>query len=128
MKISDSQLETLEKAIQAYGKELVRAYFGVTQQTIRNLQTGRYGLSSKNLLKLEELRIAMLNNRLPSGMQRIDSNGPSVAIEPPQVTTRSDNTAGLLRLLYMELPKLSETNLAKVYRYVVELQIKQESE
>lgn len=127
MKISDSQLETLEKAIQAYGKELVRAYFGVTQQTIRNLQTGRYGLSSKNLLKLEELRIAMLNNRLPSGMQRINSNGPSVALEPPQGITRSD-TAGLLRLLYMELPKLSETNLAKVYRYVVELQIKQESE
>ena len=126
MKISDSQLETLEKAIQAYGKELVRADFGVTQQTIRNLQTGRYGLSSKNLLKLEELRIAMLNNRLPSGMQGINSNAPSVAIEPSQGITRSD-TAGLLRLLYTELPKLSETNLAKVYRYVVELQIKQEA-
>ena len=109
MKISDSQLETLEKAIQAYGKELVRAYFGVTQQTIRNLQTGRYGLSSKNLLKLEELRIAMLNNRLPSGMQKIDSNGPGVAIESPQEKSR--DTAAELQLLNTWLQELSKAGL-----------------
>lgn len=120
MKISDSQLETLEKAIQAYGKELVRAYFGVTQQTIRNLQTGRYGLSSKNLLKLEELRIAMLNNRLPSGMQGINSNGPSVALEPPQGITRSD-TAAELQLLNTWLQELSKDELIKVIAFVAGL-------
>lgn len=120
MKISDSQLETLEKAIQAYGKELVRAYFGVTQQTIRNLQTGRYGLSSKNLLKLEELRIAMLNNRLPSGMQRIDSNGPGVAMEATQGITRSD-TAEELQLLVKWLQGLSKDELAKVIAFVAGL-------
>ena len=120
MKISDSQLETLEKAIQAYGKELVREYFGVTQQTIRNLQTGRYGLSSKNLLKLEELRIAMLNNRLPSGMQRINSNAPSVAIEPPQGQARSD-TAEELQLLVKWLQGLNKSELAKVIAFVAGL-------
>lgn len=120
MKISDSQLETLEKAIQAYGKELVRAYFGVTQQTIRNLQTGRYGLSSKNLLKLEELRIAMLNNRLPSGMQGINSNGPSVAIEPPQGQARSD-TAVERQLLTTWLQELSKDELIKVIAFVAGL-------
>lgn len=120
MKISDSQLETLEKAIQAYGKELVRTYFGVTQQTIRNLQTGRYGLSSKNLLKLEELRIAMLNNRLPSGMQRIDSNVPSVAMEATQGITRSD-TAEELQLLSKWLQGLNKSELAKVIAFVAGL-------
>ena len=120
MKISDSQLETLEKAIQAYGKELVREYFGVTQQTIRNLQTGRYGLSSKNLLKLEELRIAMLNNRLPSGMQGINSNGPSAALETTQADTRSD-TAEELQLLSKWLQGLSKGELAKVIAFVAGL-------
>lgn len=124
MKISDSQLETLEKAIQAYGKELVRAYFGVTQQTIRNLQTGRYGLSSKNLLKLEELRIAMLNNRLPSGMQRIDSNGPSVAMEATQADTRSD-TAVERQLIAEWTLGLSKGELMKVIAFIAGLREKQ---
>ncbi len=126
MKISDSQLETLEKAIQAYGKELVRAYFGVTQQTIRNLQTGRYGLSSKNLLKLEELRIAMLNNRLPSGMQKIDSNGPGVAIESPQEKSR--DTAAELQLLNTWLQELSKAELTKVIAFVAGLREQQKND
>lgn len=126
MKISDSQLETLEKAIQAYGKELVRAYFGVTQQTIRNLQTGRYGLSSRNLLKLEELRIAMLNNRLPSGMQKIDSNGPGVAIESPQEKSR--DTAAELQLLNTWLQELSKAELTKVIAFVAGLREQQKND
>lgn len=126
MKISDSQLETLEKAIQAYGKELVRAYFGVTQQTIRNLQTGRYGLSSKNLLKLEELRIAMLNNRLPSGMQKIDSNGPGVAKESPQEKSR--DTAAELQLLNTWLQELSKAELTKVIAFVAGLREQQKND
>lgn len=126
MKISDSQLETLEKAIQAYGKELVRAYFGVTQQTIRNLQTGRYGLSSKNLLKLEELRIAMLNNRLPSGMQKIDSNGPGVAIESPQEKSR--DTAAELQLLNTWLQELSKAELTKAIAFVAGLREQQKND
>ena len=120
MKISDSQLETLEKAIQAYGKELVREYFGVTQQTIRNLQTGRYGLSSKNLLKLEELRIAMLNNRLPAGMQGINSNGPSVAMEATQADNRSD-TAVERQLIAEWTLGLSKDELAKVIAFIAGL-------
>ena len=127
MVLSDSQLETLKTAVDRYGVTTVRNFFGITQPSLYNAIHRKNGMSSKNLLKLEELRIAMLNNRLPSGMQRINSNAPSVAMEATQADTRSD-TAGLLRLLYMELPKLSETNLAKVYRYVVELQIKQEAE
>lgn len=126
MKISDSQLETLEKAIQIYGKELVREYFGVTQQTIRNLQTGRYGLSSKNLLKLEELRIAMLNNRLPSGMQKIDSNGPGVAIESPQEKSR--DTAAELQLLNTWLQELSKAELTKVIAFVAGLREQQKND
>ena len=126
MKISDSQLETLEKAIQIYGKELVREYFGVTQQTIRNLQTGRYGLSSKNLLKLEELRIAMLNNRLPSGMQRIDSNGPGVTIESPQEKSR--DTAAELQLLNTWLQELSKAELTKVIAFVAGLREQQKND
>ena len=127
MVLSDSQLETLKTAVDRYGIAKVREFFGITQPSLYNAIHRKNGMSSKNLLKLEELRIAMLNNRLPSGMQGINSNGPRSAIEVTQGQTRSD-TAGLLRLLYTELPKLSETNLAKVYRYVVELQIKQEAE
>lgn len=77
-------------------------------------------MSSKNLLKLEELRIAMLNNRLPSGMQRINSNAPSVAMEATQADTRSD-TAEELQLLVKWLQGLNKSELAKVIAFVAGL-------
>ena len=103
---------------------------------------GKRGLAKRLNISEAALYLALRERRglRPDYMETIDSllqsggksieilrNAPSVATEPTQADTRSD-TAGLLRLLYMELPKLSETNLAKVYRYVVELQIKQEAE
>lgn len=84
MVLSDSQFEALKTAINRYGVTAVRNFFGITQPSLYNVVHRKNGMSSKNLLKLEELRIAMLNNRLPSGMQKIDSNGPGVAIESPR--------------------------------------------
>ncbi len=83
-------------------------------------------MSSKNLLKLEELRIAMLNNRLPSGMQKIDSNGPGVAIESPQEKSR--DTAAELQLLNTWLQELSKAELTKVIAFVAGLREQQKND
>lgn len=120
MVLSDSQLETLKTAVDRYGIAKVREFFGITQPSLYNAIHRKNGMSSKNLLKLEELRIAMLNNRLPSGMQRIDSNGPSVAIEAAQADTRSD-TAEELQLLVKWLQGLNKSELAKVIAFVAGL-------
>ena len=120
MVLSDSQLETLKTAVDRYGVTTVRNFFGITQPSLYNAIHRKNGMSSKNLLKLEELRIAMLNNRLPSGMQRIDSNGPSVAIETTQGITRSD-TAAELQLLNTWLQELSKAELIKVIAFVAGL-------
>ena len=102
---------------------------------------GKRGLAKRINISEAALYLALREHRglRPDYMESIDAllqssskstempgNAPGVAIEPTQGQISSD--AGLLRLLYQELPKLSETNLAKVYRYVIELQIKQESE
>lgn len=83
-------------------------------------------MSSKNLLKLEELRIAMLNNRLPSGMQKIDSNGPGVAIESPKEKSR--DTAAELQLLNTWLQELSKAELTKVIAFVAGLREQQKND
>ena len=124
MVLSDSQLETLKTAVDRYGVAMVREFFGITQPSLYNALHRKNGMHSKNLLKLEELRIAMLNNRLPSGMQRIDSNGPSVAIEATQADTRSD-TAEELQLLSKWLQGLNKSELAKVIAFVAGLREKQ---
>ena len=120
MILSDSQLETLKTAVDRYGIAKVREFFGITQPSLYNAIHRKNGMSSKNLLKLEELRIAMLNNRLPSGMQGINSNGPSAAIEPPQADTRSD-TAAECQLLSTWLQELSKDELVKVIAFVAGL-------
>ena len=124
MVLSDSQLETLKTAVDRYGIAKVREFFGITQPSLYNAIHRKNGMSSKNLLKLEELRIAMLNNRLPAGMQRIDSNGPSAALEPPQAPTGSD-TAEELQLLVKWLQGLNKSELAKVIAFVAGLREKQ---
>ena len=120
MVLSDSQLETLKTAVDRYGVTTVRNFFGITQPSLYNAIHRKNGMSSKNLLKLEELRIAMLNNRLPAGMQGINSNGPSVALEPPQGITRSD-TAAECQLLTTWLQELSKDELIKVIAFVAGL-------
>ena len=120
MVLSDSQLETLKTAVDRYGVTTVRDFFGITQQSLYNAIHRKNGMSSKNLLKLEELRIAMLNNRLPSGMQRINSNAPSVAMEATQGITRSD-TAAECQLLSTWLQELSKDELIKVIAFVAGL-------
>lgn len=120
MVLSDSQLETLKTAVDRYGVTTVRNFFGITQPSLYNAIHRKNGMSSKNLLKLEELRIAMLNNRLPSGMQKIDSNAPGVAMETTQADTRSD-TAEELQLLVKWLQGLNKSELAKVIAFVAGL-------
>lgn len=126
MVLSDSQLETLKTAIERYGVTTVRDFFGITQQSLYNVVHRKNGMSSKNLLKLEELRIAMLNNRLPSGMQKIDSNGPGVAIESPQEKSR--DTAAELQLLNTWLQELSKAELTKVIAFVAGLREQQKND
>ena len=58
MVLSDSQLETLKTAVDRYGVTTVRNFFGITQPSLYNVIHRKNGMSSKNLLKLEELRIA----------------------------------------------------------------------
>ena len=120
MVLSDSQLETLKTAVDRYGVTTVRNFFGITQQSLYNAIHRKNGMSSKNLLKLEELRIAMLNNRLPSGMQGINSNAPSVAMEATQADTRSD-TAVERQLIAEWTLGLSKDELMKVIAFIAEL-------
>ena len=120
MVLSDSQLETLKTAVDRYGVTTVRNFFGITQQSLYNAIHRKNGMHSKNLLKLEELRIAMLNNRLPAGMQGINSNDPSVAMEATQADTRSD-TAVERQLLNTWLQELSKDELIKVIAFVAGL-------
>ena len=120
MVLSDSQLETLKTAVDRYGVTTVRNFFGITQQSLYNAIHRKNGMHSKNLLKLEELRIAMLNNRLPSGMQRSDSNGPSAALEQPQGSTRSD-TAVERQLIAEWTLGLSKDECTKVIAFIAEL-------
>lgn len=120
MVLSDSQLETLKTAVDRYGVAMVREFFGITQPSLYNALHRKNGMHSKNLLKLEELRIAMLNNRLPSGMQRINSNGPSVAVETTQADTRSD-TAVERQLIAEWTLDLSKDELMKVIAFIAEL-------
>lgn len=120
MVLSDSQLETLKTAVDRYGVTTVRNFFGITQPSLYNAIHRKNGMNSKNLLKLEELRIAMLNNRLPAGMQGINSSGPSVAIEPPQGQTRSD-TAVERQLIAEWTLGLSKDELAKVIAFIAGL-------
>ena len=49
----------------------------------------------------------------------------SVPIAPMQIPNQS-NTSGIMRLLAIELQKLSEDELAQVYRFVVGLQLKKQ--
>ena len=120
MQLSAVQLQMLETACNRLGKVELARRLGITRQAIYDVLKRKSGLNPVALLKIQELLLETKSREMPG-------NAPSVAIEATQGQTRSD-TAGLLRLLYTELPKLSETNLAKVYRYVVELQIKQEAE
>ncbi len=120
MVLSDSQLETLKTAVDRYGVTTVRNFFGITQPSLYNAIHRKNGMSSKNLLKLEELRIAMLNNRLPSGMQGINSNAPSVAMGPPQADIRSD-TAVERQLIAEWTLGLSKDELMKVIAFIAEL-------
>ena len=120
MVLSDSQLETLKTAVDRYGVTTVRNFFGITQQSLYNAIHRKNGMHSKNLLKLEELRIAMLNNRLPAGMQRINSNAPSVALEATQADTRSD-TAVERQLIAEWTLGLSKNELMKVIAFIAEL-------
>ena len=120
MVLSDSQLETLKTAVDRYGVTTVRNFFGITQPSLYNAIHRKNGMSSKNLLKLEELRIAMLNNRLPSGMQGINSNGPSAALEATQADTRSD-TAVERQLIAEWTLELSKDELMKVIAFIAGL-------
>lgn len=59
--------------------------------------------------------------------QQTAASAPNVAIAPVQPSIPSD-TAEIDRLLAIELHKLSIEDKRKVYRYVVELQIKRQAE
>ena len=119
MQLSDVQLQMLEEACIRLGKAGLARRLGITRQAIYDVMKRKSGLNPVTLLKIQEFLIEAKSKELPV-------NASGVATEPSHDISHSN--AGLLRLLYQELPKLSETNLAKVYRYVVELQIKQESE
>lgn len=60
----------------------------------------------------------------PQSMQMATST-PSAPATPSQALNQSD-TAEIDRLLAMELQKLSIEDKRKVYRYVIELQIKRQ--
>lgn len=118
MELTDSQKKLIESAIHRFGVTGLARELGVTRYVFYDIQRRGRGLTPDKLEKIQQLML--------SKAKEMPGNAPGVAIEPTQGQISSD--AGLLRLLSQELPKLSETNLAKVYRYVVELQIKQESE
>ena len=118
MTLTDEQLELIESALQRFGVTGLARKIGATRSTFYEIRRRGRGLTPDKLEKIQQLML--------SKAKEMPGNAPGVAIEPTQGQISSD--AGLLRLLYQELPKLSETNLAKVYRYVIELQIKQESE
>ena len=119
MNLSDEQLQLIHSAMERYGTTGLARKLGISRHSLYSAIQRKSGLNHLTLQAIQQLMLAK--------SKEMPGNAPSVAIEPPQGQTSSD-TAGLLRLLYTELPKLSETNLAKVYRYVVELQIKQEAE
>ena len=118
MNLSDEQLQLIHSAMERYGTTGLARKLGISRHSLYRAIQRKSGL---NHLTLQAIQALML-----SKAKEMPGNAPGVAIEPTQGQISSD--AGLLRLLYQELPKLSETNLAKVYRYVIELQIKQESE
>lgn len=116
MILDDTNIKILEKAVERLGVTKLCSTLGISNSAYYVALKRKRGFTPDVWCRIIEI----------ARDEKMPGNAAGVATEPSHDISHND--AGLLRLLYQELPKLSETNLAKVYRYVVELQIKQESE
>lgn len=119
MKLSQEKLMLLQAAIKEYGKAGLARHLGITRQAIYDVLNRGSGFNPTTFAAIEKLM-------QPQAAQTAAS-APSVAIAPVQPSSPSD-TAEIDRLLAIELHKLSIEDKRKVYRYVVELQVKRQAE
>lgn len=118
MILSDEQKTLIESALVRYGVTGLARKIGATRSTFYEIRRRGRGLTPD---KFEQIRQLMQ----PQAAQTAAS-APNVAIAPVQPSI--PDTAEIDRLLAIELHKLSIEDKRKVYRYVVELQIKRQAE
>lgn len=119
MILDDNNIKILEKAVARLGVTKLCSVLGISNSAYYIALKRKRGFTPDIWCKIVEL--SQTDN------QQTVASVPSVAIAPVQTSSPSD-TAEIDRLLAIELHKLSIEDKRKVYRYVVELQVKRQAE
>lgn len=122
MELSEKDLELLQNAMRRFGVTGLARKLNISRNSLYSAIQRKSGLNHLTLQVIAELM-------QPQAAQTAASvpSVASVAIAPVQSSSPSD-TAEIDRLLAIELHKLSIEDKRKVYRYVVELQVKRQAE
>lgn len=119
MELSEKDLELLQNAMRRFGATGLARKLNISRNSLYSAIQRKSGLNHLTLQVIAEL--------MQSQVTQTAASAPSVAIAPVQSSSPSD-TAEIDRLLAIELHKLSIEDKRKVYRYVVELQVKRQAE